>query len=122
MQFDRDLNSNKAELFLQVRDFIIKSLGEDVYEKHSENITSYFCKEGGICYIRVKDNYVHIGWFRGKFIDDKYNLLFGKGKTIRGHKVKEFDELQKEAISYYINETISFLIEHNELKRLKARG
>ena len=122
MQFDRDLNSKNAKLFLQVRDFIMDCIGKDVFEKQSENITSYFSKEGGFCYLRTKNDYLHIGWFRGVFIEDRYSLLFGKGKTIRGHKVKKFDKLQKEAIKYYIDETLSFLIEHNELKKLKKRS
>ncbi len=122
MQFDKDLNSKNAELFLQIRDFLMESIGKDRFEKQSENITSYFCKEGGICYIRTKDNYLHIGWFRGIHIEDKYNLLFGNGKTIRGHTIREFDELQKEAVKYYIDETITFLIEHNELAKLRKKG
>lgn len=117
--FERDSGGEHAELFLQVRDFIKVCIGNGVKEKHSQNTTTFSSKEGGFCYIRVKDDYIHIGWLRGRYINDKYGLLFGKGKTIRGHKVYKLDKATREAIRYYVNETLMFLFEHNELMKLK---
>ncbi len=124
MQFDKDMNSNQAELFLEVRDFIILQIekqGLHVKEKFSENITSYFSEEyqSGFCYLITKDDYVHIGWFRGAKFYDKIDLLFGKGKTIRGQKVTVLDEIQKEAISFYIKQTEILLIENDEIQKTK---
>ncbi len=116
---EKDSNSEYAELYLEVRDFIRISIGEDVKEKFSENITSLSSKEGGFCYLRVKDDYIHIGWFRGRYIEDKHHLLFGKGKSIRGQKVSKLDKATKEAIKYYIHETLMFLFEHNALMELR---
>ncbi|WP_428738804.1 hypothetical protein [Sulfurimonas sp.] len=117
--FEKDSTSEHAELFLNVRDFIKICIGNDSKEKYSENITTFYSKEGGFCYIRVKDDYVHLGWFRGRHIDDKFGLLFGKGKTLRGQKVYKLDKQTREAIKYYVNETLMFLFEHNELMKLK---
>ncbi|MGD9968832.1 MAG: hypothetical protein AB7S65_00110 [Sulfuricurvum sp.] len=117
--FEKDSTGEYAELFLHVRNFIKICIGNDVKEKYSENITTLYSKEGGFCYIRVKDDNIHIGWFRGKHIDDKYNLLFGKGKTIRGQKVYVLDKLTRDAIKYYIHETLMFLLEHNALMKLR---
>jgi len=128
MQFDKDMNSNQAELFLEIRDFIIVQIekhGLHVKEKFSENITSYFSQEyqSGFCYLRTKgtskNNYVHIGWFRGAKFYDKTDLLFGKGKTIRGQIVTILDKIQKEAISSYIEQTEIILIENDERKKAK---
>lgn len=119
--FEKDSIGEHAKLFLQVRDFIKICIGNDAKEKYSQNITTLFSKEGGFCYIRVKDNYIHIGWFRGRHVDDKYNLLFGNGKTIRGQKVHKLDKATREAIRYYVNETLMFLFEHNELRKLKLK-
>jgi hypothetical protein len=124
MQFDIDASSEQSELFFKVRDLIMNEIGDEVYEKLSDNITSYFSsddalKNQGFCYLRTKDDYVHIGWFRGVFIEDKYGFLFGNGKRIRGHIIKKLDKKQKDAIKYYINETKGYIIEHNELKKLK---
>ena len=117
--FEKDSNGEYAELFLNVRDFIKICIGNDAKEKYSENITTLYSKEGGFCYIKVKDDYIHIGWFRGRYISDKYNFLFGKGKSIRGQKVYKLDKITRDSIKYYVNETLMFLFEHNGLKVLK---
>jgi hypothetical protein len=117
--FETDSTGEYAELFLQVRDFIKICIGNDVREKYSEKITTLYSKEGGFCYIRVKDDYVHLGWFRGRHIKDKYDLLFGNGKTIRGQKVYKLDKKARDAIKYYANETLLFLFEHNALMMLR---
>ncbi len=119
MQFDKDLNSEQAELFLEIRELIKKSIGEDIIEKYSDNITSYLSNEGGFCYLKTDFEGVRIGWFRGVHIDDKYNFLFGNGKTIRGQKIKKLDKKTKDSILYYIEQTLFFLIEYNELKKIK---
>ena len=120
MQFDKDLNSPHAELFLEVREFLkneIKKYVEDVSEKYSENITSFFTKEfsGGFCYIRVKENYIHIGWFRGSKIHDKFGFLQGNGKQICGQKVRVLGEEEKEAIAFYVKESYIALVEKDAL-------
>ena len=56
--FERDSRGEYAELFLKVRDYIKICIGNDAREKYSENITTLYSKEGGFCYIRVKDDYV----------------------------------------------------------------
>jgi len=117
--FEKDSNSPLAELFLQVKDFVKVCIGNGVKEKYRENITSYFSPEGGYCYIKAYDDYIHIGWFRGINIEDKYSQLFGSAKTIRGQKVTKLDKNTREAIRYYIDETFVFLIEHNELMKMK---
>jgi len=124
MQFDKDLNSQKAELFLEVRAYITDELQiyiHKVVEKYSENITSLFCKEfsSGFCYLRVKDDYIHIGWFNGAKIEDKFGLLFGNGKQIRGQKIKVLDDVCKTAISYYVEQSYILLIEKDALKSLR---
>lgn len=119
MRFDIDASSKHAELFFETREFIMSCIGEDAKEKLSQNITSYSSKDGGFCYIRTTDEYLHIGWFRGTHINDKYNNFFGNGKAIRGHKFKKLDAKQKEAITYYIEQTKLYLIEHNELMLMK---
>lgn len=125
MQFDKDLNSEKAELFLEVREYItdeIEQYCNKVIEKYSDNITSLFCKElsRGFCYLRVKDDSVHIGWFNGAMIEDKFELLFGKGKQIRGQKIKLLDEVCKKAITYYVEQSYILMIEKDAIKKRKC--
>ncbi len=119
MRFDEDLSSLYAELFLATREFIMERIGDGVSEKQSKCITSYFSPLGGICYIKTEPNGVRIGWFRGAHIDDKYALLGGKGKTLRGHTIKTLDKKEQEALAYYIEESVSALIENNLKKGKK---
>jgi len=119
--FEKDSNSPIAELFLQVRDFVKICIGNRVKEKYRENITSYFSTEGGFCYLKAYDEYIHIGWFRGVNIDDKYNQLFGSAKTIRAHKVYSLDKITRDTIRYYVEQTLIFLIEHNELTKMRKK-
>ncbi len=99
MHFDEDLSSEYAELFLATREFIMERIGDRVSEKQSKCITSYFLPLGGICYIKTEPNGVRIGWFRGAHIDDKYALLGGKGKTLRGHTIKAIGKKEQEALA-----------------------
>lgn len=117
--FEKDSNSPLAELFLEVRDYIKICIGNEVKERFTQNLTSFHIKEGGFCYIKAYDGYIHIGWFKGKFIDDKFDFLFGDGKTIRGQRITKFDKKIRESIKYYVNETLIYLIEYDELKKIK---
>ena len=126
MQFDKDMNSNQAELFLEIQDFVITQIENYTLKaraKYSPNITSYFSTEfdSGFCYIRTKDDYVHIGWFRGSKIQDDANFLFGNGKMIRGQKIKILDKNQKDAIESYVEQTYILLVENQEKKILKCK-
>ncbi len=124
MQFDKDMNSELAELFLDVRAFIIKEInktGYDTKERYKENITSFFTDEfnNGYCYIKTKDDYVRLGWFRGSYMIDKFDFLTGNGKYLRGQNIKEFNTMQKNAVKFYIKETHNILLEHEAKKDLK---
>ncbi|XPV70473.1 MAG: hypothetical protein ACNI25_07795 [Halarcobacter sp.] len=118
--FERDCNSELAELFLQVRDFVKICIGNGVKEKHNEHTSSFFTKEGGFCSIKVKDDYIYFSWFKGAVLNDKYNKLEGKGKVARKQIVYNLDKQTRAAIRYYIEETFVKLIEYNELKNIKS--
>lgn len=117
--FEKDSNSPLSELFLVVRDYVKICIGNNVIEKQNENTTTFFTKDGGYCYIKAYDEYIHIGWLRGKHLKDKYSLLSGTAKTIRGQKIVCFDKTTRETIRYYVEQTVMFLIEYNELKKIR---
>jgi len=124
MQIDKDLNSDYAELFLDVRKYItlkVEEFSTKLLEKYSDNITTLYTKEfsSAFCYIRVKENHVHIGWFNGAKIVDKPGLFLGNGKYIRGHKIYTLDTLSKEAIGYYVQESYYRLVEKEAIKEMR---
>ena len=126
MQFDIDMNSEQSELFMEIRAFIISEIEKNdtkAIEKFSQNITSFYCKEykTGFCYIRTKDNYVHLGWFQGINLIDKEKQLFGNGKIIRGQKIKTFSKTKKDAIVSYINQTFILMMEHEEMQKMRKQ-
>ena len=116
--FDRDLNSSKSELFLEVREFILKNIDE-VYEDCKEHITSYKTILGMYCYLKVKENYLHIGWGRGAKLEDIYGVLIGDGSVVRGQKIEKLNPQTKKILKDFIHQTTIILIEHNELNNLK---
>ena len=123
-KFDKDMNSPLAKVFLEVRDCIIQNISDDknnIIEKFTDNLTSYYSKEfdSGFCYIRVKDDYVHVGWFQGALIKDIPNLLFGNGRVLRGQKIKKVSKIEEKAIKYYIEQTKIIMIEKSEKKQIK---
>lgn len=119
MQFDKDLNSPHAQLFLDVRQWILRQIGEDAQEKYSDNITSFVNPLGGFCYLKTTAEGVHIGWFRGVNFEDSYGVLGGKGKTIRGQTLTTLTIESQEIITNFIEQTRLFLIEHKEQLKLK---
>lgn len=118
MQFDKDINSKKAELFLSVREFLLENI-PDVKEDCKEHITSYKINLGMYCYIKVKNDYVHIGWGRGARLDDKYGVLIGDGSIVRGQIVKSLNKTTKGIIKDFIGQTTILLIENDEMKRMR---
>jgi len=118
MQFDRDINSSKSELFLEVREFMLENIDE-VYEDSKEHITSYKTTLGMYCYLKVKNNYLHIGWGRGAKLEDSYGVLIGGGSIVKGQKVEKLDSKTKKILKDFINQTTIILIEHSELNRLR---
>lgn len=116
--FEKDINSEKKELFLEVREFLLEHI-LDVKEDCKENITSYKTKLGMYCYIKVKNDYIHIGWGRGAKLGDPYNVLFGNGSVVRGQKVLNLDKKTKSILKDFIDQTTIILIENNELKSIR---
>ena len=127
MQIDKDLNSEYAELFLDVREFItteIEKLSSKVLEKYSQNITTLYTKEfsSAFCYLRIKENYVHIGWFNGAKIEDRFSVLLGDGKHIRGERIYKLDTTSKESITYHIEQSYIWLVEKEAIKEMRKNS
>lgn len=119
VQYDKDISSEHAELFMQTTEYLSSMIGETLHVKYSSYITSFFSESGGICYVKTDQNGVRIGWFRGAFIEDRFGKLSGNGKSMRAHALTKLDRLEKEAIAYYVQESIFFLLGHAERLRMK---
>ncbi len=101
MQFDKDLESEHRELFLQARDFLLSF--EGIVETKKERITTYSNAKGGVCHMRTMPHGIDFGFLKGAKMEDRLGLLTGKGKAIR---VLPQTELDKEAVEYYLEQAI----------------
>ncbi|WP_276390718.1 hypothetical protein [Eudoraea chungangensis] len=101
MQYDRDLQSEHKEVFLQARDFLLSF--EGIVETKKERITTYSNKKGGICHMRTMPYGIDFGFLKGAKMEDSLGLLKGNGKAIR---VLPQRELNKKAVEYYIKQAI----------------
>ena len=116
--FLKDCNGEKAELFLEVRDYIKIVIGNDVKEKQNSKSTSYKTNDGVFCSIKVEHATVIINWLQGSFFSDKYNFLEGINKKSRTQRIEILDTKAREMIRYYVQETFVFLFEKNGLKSM----
>lgn len=101
MQFDKDMESDHKELFLEARAFLLEF--ENVEETKKDRITTYSTNTGGLCHMRTMEYGIDFGFLKGIKMKDKYGLLKGNGKVMRVLSLKTFE---KEVITYYINQAI----------------
>ncbi|WCO00303.1 DUF1801 domain-containing protein [Psychroserpens ponticola] len=101
MQYNKDLESEHKNLFLQAREFILSF--EGIIETKKKRITTYSNEKGGICHMRTMPNGIDFGFLKGAKMEDNLGLLTGKGKAIR---VLPQKELNKKAVEYYIKQAI----------------
>jgi hypothetical protein len=101
MQYEKDLQSEHQELFLQVRDFLLTFAG--IVETKKERITTYSNEKGGICHMRTMPDGIDFGFLKGAKMEDDLGLLTGKGKAIR---VLSQKKLNKKAVEYYLKQAI----------------
>ena len=101
MQFEKDLQSEHKDLFLQARDFLLSF--EGIVETKKERITTYSNKKGGICHMRTMPYGIDFGFLKGAKMEDNLGLLTGKGKAIR---VLQQRALNKKAVEYYLKQAL----------------
>jgi len=121
-QFDKDMNSVFAELFLEVREFLKKEINEEeVIERLSANITSYFSTKysSGFCYIRTTQEGLRIAWFKGIYLQDDYKLLQGNGKKLRFLTIRTLSKEVKMSLLSYIEESKIIMLEKDAMHLAK---
>lgn len=109
MQFEKDLQSEYKDLFLQARKILLAF--EEIVETKKDRITTYSTNAGGICHMRTMDYGVDFGFLKGAKMEDKHGLLIGKGKSIR--VLPQKSKLDQKVIEYYIVQAL----EINALKK-----
>ncbi len=106
MQFEKDLASPHAELFLKVRATLLGL--EGVTETKKPRITTYGTRQGGLCHLRTMPHGVDIGFLKGVQLQDEQGHLSGTGKAIRVLQLNTYD---KPLIHYYLDQAL-LLVSH----------
>ncbi|MEE9314429.1 MAG: hypothetical protein V3V02_07250 [Rhizobiaceae bacterium] len=101
MQFETDISSPQAELFLAARTLLIELHGLDEIKK--PRITTYAHHSGNICHMRTMPHGIDFGFLKGAKMKDKLGLLKGNGKAMR---VLPMSEINADSIAYYIDQAI----------------
>lgn len=101
-QFDKDLTSVHAALFLEARQFLLASGG--INETQKVRITTYGNEGGGICHLRSMPHGIDIGFLKGAKMQDEYDLLTGKGKLLRVLSLTAWDP---DLVSYYLIQALA---------------
>ena len=117
VQYDIDTRSSLAELFLKVRAVLLEH--DEIWEVKKANITSYFCKEGGICYLRIKDDQLIVGLFQGICLEELYDLAAEKAKQIRHINYKRLDDLDIPYLQAIIKDSMICAMQKKERNQLK---
>ncbi len=103
MQFDKDIQSEYANLFLKAREVLLSY--EGIVETKKKRITTYSNSKGGICHMRTMPYGVDFGFLKGAKMKDKIGVLIGKGKAIR--VLPQKGELDEKIIRSFIDQAIS---------------
>ena len=109
-QFEKDLQSEHKDLFLQIRAHLLTY--EGVSETKKTRITTYANANRGLCHLRTMPHGVDIGFLKGSKMEDELGLLTGKGKAIRVVSFQVFDQTK---IDYYMQQAID-INKHQKLK------
>lgn len=117
--FQKELNGEFAELFLDVRDYIKIVIGNSVKEKQNSTNTSYKIKEGSICSLKVVDDTVVIIWLKADKIDDIYTIFDNQKTKQKIQKIENLDSKTRQMIRYYVQQSYIYLIEYHALKENK---
>jgi hypothetical protein len=119
MQFDYDIQSPFANLFLHLRDIFLSF--EAIYEIKNAKQTSYKdTHERAIVLMRVRADGVRVIFAQGAKLQPRYPFLLGEGKIVRHMIFRDIKEVDEGLIRGMIEESLVLSMEHHEMRLLRA--
>jgi hypothetical protein len=119
MQFDHDLQSPLADLFLHMRDIFLRF--EAFHEIKNAKQTSYKDTHGrAIVLMRVRADGLRLIFALGVKLQPRYPFLVGEGKIVRHMMLKNIEEVDEGLIHEMIEESLVLSMEHHEMRLLRA--
>ena len=120
MQFDHDLQSSYADLFLKLRDLFLSF--DEIHEVRNANQTSYKDTDGyAIVLMRVREEGLRLTFAQGAKLQSQYPFLRGEGKVVRYLLLQNEEEVDEEVLKEMIEESLVLILEHKEMRTLRAQ-
>jgi hypothetical protein len=120
MQFDYDIQSPHADLFLYLRDIFLGF--EAIHEIKNAKQTSYKDTHGhAIVLMRVRTDGVRVIFAQGAKLQPRYPFLLGDGKIVRHMVFRDIKEVDEGLIREMIEESLVLTMEHREMQRMRRQ-
>ena len=120
MQFDHDLQSPYADLFLRLRNLFLSF--DEIHEIKNANQTSYKDTIGyAIVLMRVREEGLRLTFAQGAKLQSQYPFLRGEGKVVRYLLLQNEEEVDEEVLKEMIEESLVLTLEHKEMRTLRAQ-
>lgn len=117
MQYDLDICSDQAELFLHLRSCILSF--KAIKEKKNAKQTSYYDSHGVICFLRVRKGKVRLSFANGTRMSSAFAELLGDSKIVRYIEFLTISEVNDKRIEEIIAESLLLNIEKAAIKELR---
>ncbi len=117
MQYDLDIRSEHAVLFLHLRSVILSF--EQIKEKKNPKQTSYYDSYSTVCMLRVRKGKVRLSFANGARMHEQFKELLGDSRIIRFVEFSSIEDVDVETIKAMIKESLILNLEKYELRMLK---
>jgi hypothetical protein len=120
MQFDHDIQSPHADLFLYLRDIFLGF--EAIHEIKNAKQTSYKDTHGrAIVLMRVRTDGARVIFAQGAKLQPRYPFLLGEGKIVRHLMLRSIEEVDEALMREIIEESLVLSMEHREMQRMRRQ-
>jgi hypothetical protein len=100
-----ELSDDHKPLVKELRELIHNNL--DVDEEFDGGNPVFTRRDDKLLFVEEKRDYVKLGFFDGRSLDDPYSLFEGTGRKIRYIKLRDLDDEAKRAIRYYLEQMVA---------------
>ena len=118
MQYDLDLRSQYADLFLYLRTIIFSF--NEIKEIKNAKQTSYKDGYSTVCMMRVRNSHIRISFANGARMNEQFSELLGDAKIVRYLEFRTIEEVNEERLKMILQESLILNMEKYELRLLKC--
>ena len=117
MQYDLDIRSEQAELFLHIRNIVLSF--EGINELKNPKQTSYRDSLSTVCMLRVRKGTVRLSFANGARMNKRYPELRGEAKIVRYIEFTSTKVVDEKLLRAMIKESLFLNIEKEAIKELR---